>query len=131
MLKHWLKRHRKEGMELEDVRYTFEAMRFFRSPLERMVCEALEIKRALENPKVELMNSKVEFSRTVLPNIEGRKVTKEEEGEEKALEEEIENLKKSLTSQEEVNNNLQKYIDSVILNIMEKHPELLEVTQRK
>lgn len=42
-------------------------------------------------------------------------------------EEEIESLKKSLSSQEDVNHQLQKYIDAVILNIMEKNPELLEV----
>jgi len=40
---------------------------------------------------------------------------------------EIDDLKKSLSTQEEVNQQLQKYIDTVILSIMEKHPELLEV----
>ena len=39
-------------------------------------------------------------------------------------------LKASLSSQEEVNRQLQKYIDAVILNIMEKNPELLEVSKR-
>jgi len=44
-----------------------------------------------------------------------------------SVESEIEELKKNLSSQEQVNHQLQKYIDSVILNIMEKNPELLEV----
>ena len=42
----------------------------------------------------------------------------------------MQDLKTSLSNQEEVNHQLQKYIDSVILNIMEKHPELLEVTKQ-
>ena len=44
-----------------------------------------------------------------------------------SFETEIQELKKSLRKQEEVNAEQQKYIDSVILNIMDKHPELLEV----
>ena len=48
----------------------------------------------------------------------------------KSIESEIQDLKTSLSNQEEVNSQLQKYIDSVILNIMEKHPELLEVTKQ-
>jgi len=36
-------------------------------------------------------------------------------------------LKKLLTEQQDVNLQLQSYIDSVLLNIMERHPELLEV----
>ena len=39
-------------------------------------------------------------------------------------------LKASLSSQEEVNRQLQNYIDAVILNIMEKNPELLEVSNK-
>jgi len=49
------------------------------------------------------------------------------QAEDNNIKEEIDNLKKSLSSQEEVNRQLQKYIDAVILNIMEKNPELLEV----
>jgi len=47
--------------------------------------------------------------------------------EQKSKESEILELKKSLHSQEDVNRQLQSYIDAVILNIMEKNPELLEV----
>jgi len=36
-------------------------------------------------------------------------------------------LQKLLTEQQDVNLQLQSYIDSVLLNIMERHPELLEV----
>ena len=52
------------------------------------------------------------------------------EGKTKTRETEIVELKASLSSQKEVNRQLQTYIDAVILNIMEKHPELLEVSNR-
>jgi len=42
-------------------------------------------------------------------------------------EEEIGKLRKCLSDQEDVNTQLQTYIDSVLLNIMERYPELLEV----
>ncbi len=50
--------------------------------------------------------------------------------ERKSQEDEILKLKDSLESQKEVNNQLQNYIDAVILNIMEKNPELLEVSKK-
>ena len=53
-----------------------------------------------------------------------------QEGKTKTRETEIVELKASLSSQKEVNRQLQTYIDSVILNIMEKHPELLEVSNQ-
>lgn len=36
-------------------------------------------------------------------------------------------MRKALQDQQDVNVHLRKYIDSVLLNIMEKYPELLEV----
>ena len=51
-----------------------------------------------------------------------------EEG--KTTDTEILELKASLSSQEEANRQLQNYIDAVILNIMEKNPELLEVSNK-
>ena len=48
----------------------------------------------------------------------------------KTRESEIMELKASLSSQEDVNRQLQTYIDAVILNIMEKNPELLEVSNQ-
>ena len=36
-------------------------------------------------------------------------------------------MRKALQDQQDVNTHLRKYIDSVLLNIMEKYPELLEV----
>ena len=48
----------------------------------------------------------------------------------KSRETEIMELKASLSSQEDVNRQLQTYIDAVILNIMEKNPELLEVSNQ-
>ena len=53
-----------------------------------------------------------------------------QEGKTKTRETEIVELKASLSSQKEVNRQLQTYIDAVILNIMEKHPELLEVSNQ-
>ena len=43
---------------------------------------------------------------------------------------EILELKARLSSQKDVNRQLQTYIDAVILNIMEKNPELLEVSKQ-
>ena len=54
----------------------------------------------------------------------------EDKQEGKTRDSEIRELKASLSSQEEVNRQLQKYIDAVILNIMEKNPELLEVSNQ-
>ena len=51
-----------------------------------------------------------------------------EEG--KTTDTEILELKARLSSQEEANRQLQNYIDAVILNIMEKNPELLEVSNK-
>ena len=48
----------------------------------------------------------------------------------KTTDTEILELKASLSSQEEANRQLQNYIDAVILNIMEKNPELLEVSNK-
>jgi len=50
--------------------------------------------------------------------------------ERKSQDSEILELKNSLTAQEEVNRQLQIYIDAIILNIMEKNPELLEVQNK-
>ena len=36
-------------------------------------------------------------------------------------------MRKALQDQQDVNTHLRKYIDGVLLNIMEKYPELLEV----
>ena len=59
-----------------------------------MVCEALEIKRATGDPKLEVMNGKLEYNRTVLPDIEDVQMTEEEKKEEEELWREIEKLKK-------------------------------------
>jgi Rab11 family-interacting protein 3/4 len=40
-------------------------------------------------------------------------------------------MRKALQDQQEVNSHLRGYIDNVLLNIMEKYPELLEVRARK
>ena len=49
---------------------------------------------------------------------------------EKTRDSEILELKARLSSQKDVNRQLQTYIDAVILNIMEKNPELLEVSKQ-
>jgi len=47
-----------------------------------------------------------------------------------SVEAEIKKLKKCLSEQEDVNLHLQNYIDSVLLNIMERYPELLEIRRK-
>lgn len=39
-------------------------------------------------------------------------------------------MRKALQEQQDVNSHLRNYIDSVLLNIMEKYPELLEVRNK-
>ena len=39
-------------------------------------------------------------------------------------------MRKALQDQQDVNTHLRKYIDSVLLNIMDKYPELLEVRSK-
>ena len=38
-------------------------------------------------------------------------------------------LRKGLMEQQEVNNELRRYIDTVLMNIIENYPQLLEVKQ--
>merc|ERR1712243_106836 len=47
-------------------------------PLERMISEATEIKRMLVNERKKVLNSKVEFNRTVVPDISEEGITREE-----------------------------------------------------
>jgi len=43
---------------------------------------------------------------------------------------ELHKMRKALQDQQDVNLHLRGYIDSVLLNIMEKYPELLEVRNK-
>ena len=40
-------------------------------------------------------------------------------------------MRKALKDQQDVNLHLRSYIDNVLMNIMEKHPELLEIRSKK
>ena len=40
-------------------------------------------------------------------------------------------MRKALKDQQDVNSHLRNYIDNVLLNIMDKYPELLEIRMAK
>jgi len=44
---------------------------------------------------------------------------------------ELDKMRKALKDQQDVNLHLRSYIDNVLMNIMEKHPELLEIRSKK
>ena len=67
MLKHIMREHK--DMEIGDIQFTFEVIRYHQSPLSRMIHEALEIKRSIGDPMRRNINSKIEFNRTTLPDI--------------------------------------------------------------
>eukprot|EP00092_Neocalanus_flemingeri_P031823 GFUD01034570.1.p1 GENE.GFUD01034570.1~~GFUD01034570.1.p1 ORF type:complete len:412 (+),score=181.49 GFUD01034570.1:75-1310(+) len=84
----------------------------------------------------EMLNKGVEEGKELLLNQANTKTLAAEleemsENESReSVEAEITKLRKSLSDQEDVNFHLQSYIDSVLLNIMERYPELLEIRNK-
>lgn len=78
-------------------------------------------KETNEELQAALMSKSVIEGRTLLNNTNNNSLAAEFE----AMSEN--EMRKALQDQQDVNAHLRKYIDSVLLNIMEKYPELLEV----
>jgi len=78
-------------------------------------------KESTEELQAALVSKSLEEGRTLLNNTNDRSLAAEFD----AMSEN--EMRKALQDQQDVNLHLRKYIDSVLLNIMEKYPELLEV----
>jgi len=78
-------------------------------------------KESSEELQAALVSKSLEEGRTLLNSTDNKSLAQEFE----AMSEN--EMRKALQDQQEVNLHLRKYIDSVLLNIMEKYPELLEV----
>lgn len=74
-----------------------------------------------EELQAQLVSKSLEEGRTLLNHANNNSLAAEFE----AMSEN--EMRKALQDQQDVNIHLRKYIDSVLLNIMEKYPELLEV----
>ena len=88
MLKHCLKEH--EDMNENDVRMEWKVEKFFSKCTERMISEAVRIREEVKSGRNRLMNSKLEFNRSVLPDIRDLEIPDRERIEEENLERKIE-----------------------------------------
>jgi len=89
-------------------------------------------KESTEELQAALVSKSLEEGRTLLNNTNDRSLAAEfdamsENETPEHLAAELNKMRKALQDQQDVNLHLRKYIDSVLLNIMEKYPELLEV----
>merc|ERR1719412_1586678 len=85
-----------------------------------------------EELQAQLVSKSLEEGRTLLNHANNNSLAAEfeamsENEKPEALAAELNKMRKALQDQQDVNLHLRKYIDSVLLNIMEKYPELLEV----
>jgi len=89
-----------------------------------------------EELQAQMLNKGLEEGRTLLMNqahnnslaAEFEAMSENETSEYLAAE--LKKMRKALQEQQDVNLHLRSYIDSVLLNIMEKYPELLEVSKK-
>merc|ERR1712029_707656 len=89
-------------------------------------------KESSEELQAALVSKSLEEGRTLLNSTDNKSLAQEfeamsENETPEYLAAELSKMRKALQDQQEVNLHLRKYIDSVLLNIMEKYPELLEV----
>lgn len=78
-------------------------------------------KESNEELQAALVSKSLEEGRTLLNDTQDKSLAAEFD----AMSEN--EMRKALQDQQDVNTHLRKYIDSVLLNIMDKYPELLEV----
>jgi uncharacterized protein (DUF3084 family) len=89
-------------------------------------------KESNEELQAAWVSKSLEEGRTLLNDTQDKSLAAEfdamsENETPEALTAELHKMRKALQDQQDVNTHLRKYIDSVLLNIMEKYPELLEV----
>jgi len=90
-----------------------------------------------EELQAQMLNKGLEEGRTLLSNPQHNnslaaefEAMSENESPE-ILAAELDKMRKALKDQQDVNLHLRSYIDNVLMNIMEKHPELLEIRAKK
>ena len=66
MYKHFMNRHRQEKKRPE---FKMVAVKFFKSAFIRQLSEAVRLRRRTQQPHIEVMNSRGEYSRTHLPRL--------------------------------------------------------------
>jgi len=81
-------------------------------------------KESNEELQAALVSKSLEEGRTLLNDTQDKSLAAEFD----AMSEN--EMRKALQDQQDVNTHLRKYIDSVLLNIMDKYPELLEVRSK-
>ena len=86
MLRHKILHHKETK---ENPRFIFRILKFHHSPIERMIWEAIKIKRSVNNRERITMNNKLEFNRAVLPDIAEEEPSEEEVKEEENIRKEI------------------------------------------
>ena len=91
MMRHWLSSH--SEVDKKDMKFSFEIKQYHIKPMTRMLQEAIMIRRNERNPKKTVMNSRMEYSRTVLPRETDPAQSLEEECREKEIDEEIDKIR--------------------------------------
>ena len=66
MYKHYMSKHRQEKKKPE---FKMVAVKFFKSAFIRQLSEAVRLRRRTQQPHIEVMNSRGEYSRTHLPRL--------------------------------------------------------------
>ena len=97
MLKHLLREH--QNLNPEDLRFEWKVLKIHAKATERMINESVRIKLEMRDGKNRLMNSKVEYNRSVVPDLRDRILTEDEKAEEERLEEMIEKMKREKSLQ--------------------------------
>ena len=80
MMRHYIQHH--EDVPKDQVEYSFEVLQYHRSAFERQVQEACAIKWSREDPGVLNLNRKLEYNRSIIPEIGTQQDPTKEETEE-------------------------------------------------
>ena len=84
------------SIPLEDMvgNFKFTVLEYHQKALERMVAESTEIKRMLSLQTKTILNSKLEYNRTIIPDISENPISPEELKREEEIDEKVEHLRK-------------------------------------
>jgi Rab11 family-interacting protein 3/4 len=93
--------------------------------LQKLKAENRGLREANEELQAQLLNSRLEEGRSLLR--EGQPASLAHELDDLTLEQ----LRKAIREQKDVNTKLRAYIDGILLSIVENYPQLLEVKQNK
>lgn len=94
ILRHMISVHQEVPREQHESSFKFKILEFHRKPLERMIAESTEIKRYLRFENKKLLNSKLEYNRTIIPDITEEAVSVEEIRREEEVDNIIDDMRK-------------------------------------